>query len=115
MELKEFVKKVLVDLDQAVSEVNKETSRDIRFRGVSGQRNEIEFDIAVTVENNGTKGEKAGIKIFDMIQAGVENSKEQKNSTVSRISFGLQIGAYTREELALKEPIKTIDPRNSSR
>ncbi|MBK5215645.1 MAG: hypothetical protein JJE53_02470 [Candidatus Pacebacteria bacterium] len=99
MELKEFVKKVLIDLDQAITEVNKETSRDIRFRDVSGKRNEIEFDIAVTVENKGTKGGKAGIKVFDMIQAGIEDSKEQKNSTVSRISFGLQIGAYTREEL----------------
>lgn len=106
MELKEFVKKVLIDLDQTITEVNKETSRDIRFRSVSGKRNEIEFDIAVIVENNGKKGEEAGIKIFDMIQAGVENSKEQKNSTVSRISFGLQIGAYTREELKRSKPKK---------
>lgn len=103
MELKEFVKKVLIDLDQAVSEVNKETSRDIRFRGVSGKRNEIEFDIAVTVEDRGSKGAKAGIKVFNMIEAGVKNSKDQRNETVSRISFGLQIGAYTKDELKKKK------------
>lgn len=103
MELKEFVKKVLIDLDQAVSEVNKETSREVRFRGVSGQRNEIEFDIAVIVEDNQSGGAKAGIKVFNMIEAGTGGSIENKNQTASRIHFGLQIGAYTREELEERE------------
>ena len=32
MELKEFVKKVIIDLDTAITEANLETKRDIRFR-----------------------------------------------------------------------------------
>lgn len=99
MELKTFVEEVLVDLDSAISGANKKTRRDIRFRGVAGQRNEVEFDIAVTVESKKSGGGGAGIKVLELIDIKGEGSSEQRSSMVSRIRFGLQVGAYTRKEL----------------
>lgn len=61
MELKEFVKKVIIDLDQAVTEANKETKRVISFKGVREQRTAVEFDVAVTVES--TEADNAGGEI----------------------------------------------------
>jgi len=99
MELKTFVEEVLVDLDSAISEANKKTKRDIRFRGVAGKRNEVEFDIAVTVESKISGEGKAGIKVLELIDIKGGGSSEQQSSTVSHIRFGLQVGAYTRKEL----------------
>ncbi len=98
MELKEFVKKVIVDLDQAISEANTETKRDIRFKGVKDTRTVLEFDVAITVESNATTTGKAGIKVWGITEAGVDGSLQNKNSTVSRVSFGVDISEYTREE-----------------
>lgn len=61
MELKEFVKKVIIDLDEAVSEANSETKREVRFKGVKEQRTALEFDVAITVES--TDSGKAGGEI----------------------------------------------------
>ena len=98
MELKEFVKNVILDLDQAVSEVNKETDREVRFKGVKEQRTAVEFDVAVTVESiNAGKG-GGGIKVLGIAEIGVSGSTELKNSTVSRVSFGVDIAEYTKEE-----------------
>lgn len=98
MELKEFVKKVIIDLDKAISEANNETDRDIRFKGVKEQRTAVEFDVAVTVETvNSTEG-GGQIKVWGIGQAGGEVSKELKNSTVSRVSFGVDISELTKKE-----------------
>ena len=58
----------------------------------------MEFDIAVSVEETGSKSGKAGIKVLQFAQAGGDLSKENKNSTVSRIQFGVHIDAMTKEE-----------------
>jgi hypothetical protein len=100
MDLKEFVKKVIMDLDQAVSEANQETKREVRFKGVKEQRTALEFDVAVTVE--ATESGKAGgeIKVWGIGEAGASGTTELKNSTVSRVSFGIDIGEYTKVERA---------------
>ena len=98
MELKEFVKKVIVDLDQAVSEANAETKREIRFKGVKEHRTAVEFDVAVTVESTASKTGGGGIKVWGIAEAGAKGSSESKNSTVSRVSFGIDIGEYTKQE-----------------
>jgi hypothetical protein len=100
VELKEFVKKVIIDLDQAVSEANAETKRDIRFKGVKEQRTAVEFDVAVTVESAESNNIGGGIKVWGIAEAGAKGSAESKNSTVSRVSFGIDIGEYTKEEQA---------------
>ena len=98
MELKEFVKKVIIDLDAAVSEANSETKREIRFKGGKEQRTAVEFDVAVTVESIEAGKGGGEIKIWSIGQAGVSSSNELKNSTVSRVSFGVDIASRTKAE-----------------
>jgi hypothetical protein len=99
MELKDFVKKVIVDLDQAISEANGETKREVRFKGVKETRTALEFDVAVTVESTDSTTGKAGIKVWGLAEAGADGSVQNRNSTVSRVSFGVDISEYTKEEL----------------
>ncbi len=98
MELKDFVKKVILDLDQAISEANTEAKREIRFKGVKDKRTSLEFDVAVTVES-GTSGKAGGeIKVWGIGQLGSGVESELKNSTVSRVTFGVDVGEFTKEE-----------------
>lgn len=98
MELKEFVKKVIIDLDEAVTEANNETKREIRFKGVKEQRTALEFDVAVTVESSSSGKGGGEIKVWGIGEAGGKISSEQKNSTVSRVSFGVDISGHTKKE-----------------
>ncbi len=103
MELKEFVKKVIIDLDQAVSEANTETKRTIRFKGVKEHRTALEFDVAVTVETGTLTEAGGGIKVWGIAEVGALGSAESKNSSVSRVSFGVDISEYTKQEDAEHE------------
>lgn len=107
MELKDFVKKVLVDLDAAVSEARSETQRDVSFTDGKDQRT-VEFDIAVSAEETNAKSGKAGVKVLQFAEGGGSMSKENKNSTVSRVRFGVRIDSMTKEEE------RAIVARNSS-
>lgn len=98
MELKQFVKKVIIDLDQAISEANAETSRDVRFKGVKERRTALEFDVAVTVETTDSTTGGGEIKVWGIAEAGAKGSTESRNSTVSRVSFGVDIDEYTKRE-----------------
>ncbi len=99
MELKEFVKSVLKDVVGAVEETRQESSRDMFLNSVGEQRT-VEFDIAVTVEDSTSASGKAGIKVFSVIEGGGETLKELKNSSVSRIKFGVHIDRWTKQEQA---------------
>jgi len=99
MELKEFVKKVIIDLDEAVSEANRTTDREVRFKGVKESRTAVEFDVAVTVESTDTTTGGAGIKVWSIAEVGVKGGAESKNSTVSRVSFGVDISEKTKAEM----------------
>lgn len=98
MELKDFVKKVILDLDAAISEANNEAEREIRFRGVKEKRTALEFDVAVTVESSDGSNGGGEIKVWGLAQAGGNVTSEQKNSTVSRVTFGIDVDEYTRIE-----------------
>lgn len=107
MNLQEFVKDVLVSVDKAVDEARAEMQRDINFSDSKDQRT-VEFDIAVAVEETDTKSGKAGIRVLQFVEGGGDMSKENKNSTVSRIKFGIHIDAMTKEEdAAHKAAIQT--------
>jgi hypothetical protein len=100
MELKQFVKNVLKDLVDAVEEVRHESTRDMKLSSHKESNQTVEFDIAVTVEDSTTGTGKAGIKVFQIIEGGGELSKEQKNSSVSRVKFGVHIEPWTKQEEA---------------
>lgn len=98
MDLQEFVKNVLIDLDAAVSSATNETSRKIHF-GRTGDRQTVEFDIAVTTENGDSSKKGAGISVA-AISFGGNSEIEQRNSMVSRVRFGVSIDGLTKEELS---------------
>jgi len=97
MDLKEFIKSVLVDINAGVDEARVLTSREIMFTNSKDKRT-VEFDIAVTVEETDAKSGKAGVRVLQLVEGGGEISKSAKNSTISRISFGLNIDSWTKEE-----------------
>jgi len=98
MDLKEFVKEVILDLDTAVSEANEKTNRDVRFRGVKESRTSLEFDIAVTVSNADKKGMGGGIRVMGIAEGGAKGEREEYSSLVSRISFSLDVSSTTKVE-----------------
>ncbi len=97
MDLRDFVKNVLIDVNAAVDEAGKETSRDIRF-SVNENNRTIEFDIAVSAESTDKKNGKAGIQVLQFVNVGGDLSSEHINSSVSRVVFGLSIDSSTRTE-----------------
>lgn len=99
MELKEFIKEVLVDITGAVEELRSSSMRDMHLDNLKDQRT-VEFDVAVTAEDVTSASGKAGVKVFSLIEGGGETAKEIKNSTVSRIKFGVYIERYTKQEEA---------------
>lgn len=113
MELKEFVKKVIIDLDQAVSEANAETNRVVRFKGVKEQRTALEFDVAVTVESVDSATGGGEIKVWGIAEAGMKGLTESKNSTVSRVSFGIDIDQYTKKENQERNAIQFRPPAHN--
>lgn len=99
MELKEFVKGVLKDVLDAVNEAKEGSTHDM-YLTTTGERRTVEFDIAVTVEDGTTAEGKAGIRVLSVIEGGGNISKESKNSTVSRIQFGVTVGSMSKTEQA---------------
>ena len=98
MDLKDFVQNALSDIVNAVGEAQKNSKHDMRLRSHKESDQTVEFDIAVTVEDvRGGKG-KAGIRVFQMIEAGGDLSQQHKNSTVSRIKFGVFVSPSTKVE-----------------
>jgi len=97
MNLEEFVTKVLVDLDHAVEKARGQMNRDVYFSSNQSTRT-IEFDIAVSAEESDEKSGKAGVRVLQFAEGGGQLSKSNKNSTVSRIQFGLHISQDTKRE-----------------
>jgi len=99
MNLKEFTQQVIRDVTQAVEEVRSSSKRDMRL-GANNDNRTIEFDIAVTVEEGTGKQGGANIQVLQLLKVGGDVSNELKNSTVSRVKFGVNIDEITREEEA---------------
>ncbi len=97
MNLRDFVKDVLVGIEGAIESARKDTLRDISFAETKDQRT-VEFDIAVSVEELDKANGRAGVRVLEFAEAGGDISKENKNSTVSRIKFGVRIDSITRDE-----------------
>jgi hypothetical protein len=99
MELKQFIKNALKDITEAVDEVTAESKRDMHLDSLKEQRT-VEFDVAVTAEDITSASGKAGIKVFSIIEGGGETSKEVKNSSASRIKFGVYVDRWTKQQQA---------------
>lgn len=108
MQLKDFVKSALKDVIGAVEELKQESSRDMHLDSLNDQRT-VEFDIAVTVEDSTSASGKAGIKVFSIVEGGADTAKETRNSTVSRIKFGVHVDRFTKEENLRLEQLERED------
>lgn len=97
MDLQEFVKTVLIQIDAAVDEAQALTKRAVRFSDKGNSRT-VEFDIAVSVETVGGKEGKASLKIWQISETGGSMHSTSKNSSVSRVSFGVEVASKTKVE-----------------
>lgn len=98
MELKEFIGKVISDIAEAVDSYCEGSNKDIYLAINKGKDRTIEFDIATSAENINAKTGKAGVKVLEYVEFGGNIEKESKNSTVTRIKFGVNISTHTKEE-----------------
>lgn len=102
MELKEFTKKAIAEIVEGVDEVSNNLQRRVLLSDIKEKRT-IEFDVAVTVEENIGSGGKGEIKVLGLIMAGGGVEKETKSSTVSRIQFGVYVDVDTKKESQRKQ------------
>lgn len=89
MELKDFVKNALIDLDNAIKEANAVTEAEIDF--TQDKQTSVQFDMAVTIEDSRARGGKGAIKVFSLGEVRGSKEVENKTSSVTRISFSLLI------------------------
>ena len=114
MEVKEFVKSILTQLDQAVDEARDVSVRDMTLRSGPDART-VEFDIAISVEEGSATGGKAGIKVLSFVEAGGAKSRVVTNSTISRVRFGVDIDSNTRaEKIEQKAKIRQVNRKNQT-
>lgn len=108
MELKEFVKKALLDLVNAVDEANESLDRKLTLISSKDNRT-IEFDVAVSVEEDtAEKGSGGGeIRVLNFISAGGKGEVAHaiKNSTVSRVKFGVDVDWKESEIKAMNDQV----------
>ena len=110
MELKEFTKKVLKDLIDAVEEVRAEASRDLHLVADANNRT-VEFDVAVSVETESGGSAAGAIKVLNLVQIAGDSKGKNRNSTVSHIRFGVTIDELTKQEQqAINEHKTTYSP-----
>jgi len=102
MELKAFVKSVLKDVVEAVDESSRDLPRTMHLAQTSIERT-MEFDVAVTAEDSGKDSLGLGVKVLHFVKAGGDTASEFKNSTVSRIKFGISIDTQTKHERAVED------------
>jgi hypothetical protein len=97
MELGEFIEKTIVQTISAIEGASKKTGRKVTLLP-TGSKNlrEIEFDIAVSVKKKGTKGGSGSVNVLSFFNAKGGGKSETKNSTISRVKFGVNIGNRTK-------------------
>lgn len=89
MELGEFVKQSLIQIDRAIREADEVIDRGIFYSGTHDTRS-VEFDIAVMVESKKSKTGEIGIKVIELMSIGGGSLQSDiTNTSVSRIKFGV--------------------------
>lgn len=96
MDLKNFTKQAILEITEAVKEIN--IDREVLL--VSGKdKRTIEFDVAVTVEENRATTGGGQIQVLGLIRGEGDIKQEVKNATVSRIEFGVSVATATKAEI----------------
>lgn len=95
MNLDKFLEEVVRSLINTKNSLQKEFKRKISFNYKNNEC--IKFDIAVTAEKESSKSGEGGIQVLNIGGKG-KITTENKNSTISRIQFGLIINEKTFSE-----------------
>ena len=90
MDVKEFVKETLRQIVEGVREAKDETADKCQIAPVGNQREKVEFDIAVTVDEEKTKEKGAGVSVW-ALKAGAIGQSTVSTNTVHRIKFPVPI------------------------
>jgi len=90
MDLKEFIKRALLDVVSGVEEANLKKDRfrltsHVHANGESGQK--VEFDISVMINETSEKDLNGGIKVATIVNLGGERKKSESNENVHKIKF----------------------------
>lgn len=104
MNLRDFVRETLVEIQYGIQEASNQCAGDPNFRGVInpvwgndtnaigiGDVRMVEFDVAVSVTETASTDGKAGIKVFSVAELGGGVGQKSENSTVSHIKFAVPI------------------------
>jgi hypothetical protein len=121
LRLKDFIQQSLVEICEAISEAREERVEIApklheSLQGAGMKHSDVEFDLAVTVENNEGREVKAevGATIISVVSFGAKASasaKEDKNvSTISRIKFSVPV--YLMYKSHEKQKAKPIAMKN---
>lgn len=110
MELKEFIKNVLNDIIEGVEEVRSSSIRDLRVQG-DKDKSAVEFEVAVTVESLDSTNKGGKIKVMELLQGSADVSKEQKNSSVSRIRFSVYVDSETKIETSQRRNRQNVEDK----
>ncbi len=129
MELNEFIKISLLDICKGVEAAKRERELDDNsnhtilpemghaFADKFGAKlnthdknyyQEVEFDIAVTVENKSDVSGKAGVNVFS-VGANIGSNLSSNNSTISRLKFRIPIGLSCKNNNTIQTKKENID------
>ncbi len=111
MDIKGFVKETLRQIVEGVREVQSEVADRSQIAPVGHQREKVEFDVAVIVEEEKTKDKKAGLSVY-CIKAGAGGQTSASTSTVHRIKFSVGIDFESKEEKTAREEINRKEVKN---
>jgi len=112
MDIKEFVKETLRQIVEGVREVQSEVADKSQIAPIGNRREKVEFDIAVTVEEEKTKDKKAGLSVY-CLKAGAGGQTSASTSTVHRIKFSVDVDFESKVEetsrhAKLREEVKNL-------
>jgi hypothetical protein len=99
MELKEFIKQTIIQITDGMLEGHKYVKENNFGSGVDDTRGkEINFDVAVTSNEEEKTGVAAKISVANVLSFGGNGENVNKASNVSRIQFKLILHVKTRKE-----------------
>ena len=98
MELKEFIKQTIIQITDGLLEGHKYIQDNKFGEGVNGDRyKEINFDVAVSSNEEEKTGINGKISIANIFTAGGKDESSMRESNMSRIQFKIYIHINTKE------------------
>jgi len=97
MLLKDFIKNTINDVVSAIEETSQSQDREMHLASPHDNKC-INFDIAVSAETSTAEHGQGCIMVANILKIGSDGKDELKNSSMTRISFGVYINSKTNNE-----------------